>query len=623
MKALREVRPPGVYPIGSESRLTPITVADAHIAGFVGLASKGPLDVPIRLQNWTDFVDIFGASSEGYLARAVEGFFQNGGKTCYVVRIAKLPRPGAALGPEHAASAQRELRDAWDKPTLLVTALNEGRWGNNIWVKCAVSAVEPGTDGTQGGTGAKGNRVTRTILVMDLSVGDGAARVKSTRGFEKGALLRISDRQGNADHVILTRVDDKMLYWGTDTPIVRPYSASEIVSLDVVEFELHASLRDRREVFKNLQLSPLSRRYAPRVVNEQSQLVRLVDLRSPSPLPHSLPPASPAEKLTGGRDGTDVLTEQDFIGRDGGIDDRTGLWALAYEEDVGLLLCPDAMLVYNRVAWAPNPDKPDQVSQERARVFVERIQDVMLDICERNQDQFAILDLPKVREIEDVRGRRFRRDSAFGACYFPWIEVPLSDGGAMVMPPSGHVAGVYARCDLQHGVHKAPANEPLHGVTQLTLSLSDDHIGQLNSDGVNCLRQFTGRGIRIWGARTINDINDADWRYVNVRRLFIMLRRALTRGTEWVAFEPNTPDTWSLLGREISLFLRNLWTRGYFSGGSEEDSFLVKCDAETNPPEGVDSGRLVTEIRIAPAVPAEYILFTLEQQMGEQAQTAA
>jgi hypothetical protein len=188
------------------------------------------------------------------------------------------------------------------------------------------------------------------------------------------------------------------------------------------------------------------------------------------------------------------------------------------------------------------------------------------------------------------------------------------------VPPSGYIAGVFARCDIQSGVHKAPANEPLQGVTQLTLNLTDDHIGQLNVDGVNPLRSFTGRGIRIWGARTLSP--DPDWRYLNVRRLFIMLRKSLINGTQWVSFEPNTPNTWSVLEREIKVFMQKLWSLGYFAGATEAEGYLVKCDSETNAPEIIDSGRLITEIRVAPALPAEYILFTLEQEMNERENTA-
>ena len=544
----------------------------------------------------TEFVEIFGAGSEGYLSRSIEGFFQNGGQAAYIVRIARRPKPGEPLTVEHAVPAERQIKNAWDKNTLRVLANSEGRWGNNVWVRFGQS------------TGAK------TLLTLDLEIGAGAARVNSTRGFEVGALVRIYDRN-NSDYVILTEIKDNTLYWGTETPIVRGYAASAPTFVEVLEFEIYASLRDRREVFRNLQMSPLSRRYAPRVVNDSSTLIELEDLRSDAPPPYHMPAVSPAEKLTGGRDGIEGLSAEDFVGYDQGMGERTGLHTLEHVEEIGLMAVPDAMLAYK---WKSVPE---------ARNFVDRIYDVMLDICERTADRFAILDMPNVKNIEEIRqlrhgdiesqGARLARTSSYGAFYFPWLEVPAADGKTVKLPPSGFVAGVYARCDVRDGVHKSPANEPLHGVTQLTLALSDDHIGQLNTDGVNTLRAFTGRGIRIWGARTLS--SDMDWRYINVRRLFIMLRKSLILGTQWVCFEPNTPTTWSVMRREIGVFLGSLWTKGYFAGKSEQDAYLVQCDGETNPPELIDAGRMVVEIRVAPALPAEYILFTLEQRMNQEA----
>lgn len=588
MIASREIRPPGVYHIGFQSRVTPLAIANTHIAGFVGIANKGPLDTPRLLQSWAEFIDIYGGSSDGYLARAVEGFFLNGGRSCYVVRVARRPKPGGTLRPEHAAPATRVIKDAWDKETIRVLAINEGRWGNSIWVRFAQT------------TGAK------TLLTLDLTVGADGARVTSTRGFERGSLVRIYDRE-NSDYVVISDVDEKekTLRWGMDTPIVRRYAAAAPTYVEVIEFEVYASLRDRREAFRNLQMSPLSRRYAPRVVNEQSQLIRLDDLGSTSPLPNNLPVITPLERLTGGRDGTEGMTAEDFIGYDHGMHDSRGLLALGGIEEVSLLLVPDAMLFYNRL------------SGPEARVFVQRIHDAMIDLCERLQDRFAILDLPETRDIEEIRRQRQRRDTSYAAYYFPWLVVPGNGGSTHKQPPSGHVAGVFARSEVQHGVHKAPANEQLFGVTQLTLPLSDDHVGQLNAEGINTIRSFTGRGIRIWGARTA--AGEPEWRYLNVRRLFIMLRRALETGTQWIAFEPNVPDTWALVQREVSLFLNDLYTRGYFAGGSADDSFIVRCNAETNQPDVVDSGRLVVEVRVAPALPAEFILFTIEQEMAERA----
>jgi phage tail sheath protein FI len=588
MISSRETRPPGVYHTGGGARTITIGIASTHTAGFVGIANKGPLDIPVFLQSWTEFVELYGGSSEGHLARAVEGYFLNGGRACYVVRIARRPRDDEKLGPEHTAAAVRVIKDAWDKDTLRVSAINEGRWGNNIWVRFAEN------------TGAK------TLLTLDLPVGAGAARVTSTHGIERGALVRIYDRE-NSDYAIVTEVDEKekTLRWGTDTPIVRRYAAAAPTYVEVLEFEIYASLRDRREVFRNLQISPLSRRYAPRVVNEQSQLIWVEDLGSSSPLPNNLPMPAPLERLSGGRDGIEGLTADDLIGYDRGMDDRRGLMTLAHVDDVGLILVPDAMVAYN------------YMSIPEARIFIQRVHDAMMDICEQTQDRFAILDLPETRDIEEIRRMRQRRNSQFAAYYFPWLVVPGNNGATHKQPPSGHIAGVYARSETQHGVHKAPANEQLFGVTQLTLPLSDDHVGQLNSEGINTIRSFTGRGIRIWGARTC--AGEKDWRYINVRRLFIMLRRAIEVGTQWISFEPNTPETWAVIEREVSLFLGDLYTKGYFAGGSAEDSYLVKCDKETNPPEVVNVGRLVTEIRVAPALPAEFILFTIEQEMAERA----
>src|SRR5262245_9370177 len=250
MRAVRELRPPGVYPAAEEPRAKQLTVADTRVCGFVGLAAKGPLDEPRLIGGWNEFVDVYGHSPDGYLARAVEGFFLNGGKTCYVVRVAHRAKSGEELKSEHAACAERVMKDGWEKPSLKVRSLNEGRWGNNIWVRC------------QQTTAAK------TLLTLDIEMGSGEARVNSARGFERGALVRVYDRE-NSDYIIITEVEDRTIRWSSSTPIVRKYRAAGPTFLEVLEFELYASLRDRREVFRGLQISPLSRRYAPRVINDE------------------------------------------------------------------------------------------------------------------------------------------------------------------------------------------------------------------------------------------------------------------------------------------------------------------------------------------------------------------
>ena len=590
---MTDMRPPGVYPAQEEARAAAIGAAETRIAGFVGLSAKGPLDEPRRIASWADFQEIYGASgsgSDGYLARSVEGFFLNGGPACYVVRVAHRARGGEAVTSDHASCAERVIIDGWEKPTLRVRALNEGRWGNAIWVKFAQT------------TSAK------TLLTLDLDVGAGEARVNSSRGFERGALVRIYDRE-NSDYVVLTDVEDRTLRWGAATPIVRRYRAAGPTYLELLEFEVQAWLKDRREAFKGLQLSPLSRKYVARVINEQSQLIRVEDLHSKSPPPHHVPESAPAAKLTGGRDGSDAVNAEDFVGYDQGPEDRRGLGALGAVDEVAMMAAPDAMVFYQRHA-GPQADRE-----------VQRIQDAMVDMCENLKDRFAILDLPPTKDIEFVRRWRRRVDSSFAAYYFPWLTMGTGGPAVTRMPPSGYVAGVFARCDTQHGSHKAPANEPISNASGLTLSLLDDDLGRLNAEGINCLRSVPGRGIRIWGARTASD--DPAWRYVNVRRLFIMLRRSIFQGTQWAVFEPNSPKLWETTARLVSFFLEGQWKKGALAGATKEDAFFVKCDEETNSEEIREQGRMVVEIGVAPALPAEFIIFDVVQTMGDQAQDAS
>lgn len=590
MRAVREIRPPGVYPAADEPRAKPLTVSDTRVAGFVGLAARGPLDEPVLLGGWNEFLDIYGHSNDSYLARAVEGFFLNGGTSCYVVRVAHRARPDGdgkvTLGPEHAACADRVVKDGWDKPTVRVRSMNEGRWGNNIWVRFEQTTA------------------ARTLLTLDLEVGAGEARVNSVKGFERGALVRVYDRE-NSDYVVVTEVDDRIIRWGAATPIVRRYRAAGPTYLEVLEFELYASLKDRREVFRGLQMSALSRRYAPRIINEDSQLVRLEDLQSVAPLPHNLPIAEPAAKLTGGRDGIDVLTAEDFVGYDRGPDDRTGLMALGAVEQVAMLSVPDIMIAYQRTP-GPQADRD-----------VQRVQDAMIDLCENLRDRFALLDAPPTKNVDEVRKWRRRLSSSYAAMYYPWISVDSAGAVLSMCPPSGHVAGVIARCDSQEGVHKAPANEVITGAVGLMLNMSEDHLGLLNADGINAVRGFPGRGIRVWGARTTSD--EPDWRYINVRRTFIMLRRSLEEGTQWSVFEPNEPRTWERLTHSVDEFLKKLWADGYFAGATPEESYFVRCDESTNTHETRQAGQMLIEIGVAPSIPTEYIIFSVVQKMSEHA----
>jgi len=204
----------------------------------------------------------------------------------------------------------------------------------------------------------------------------------------------------------------------------------------------------------------------------------------------------------------------------------------------------------------------------------------------------------------------------YGAFYFPWIVVPdvLSPKGDLVsVPPSGHMAGIWARSDSTRGVHKAPANEPVRGALNVTYRVTDAEQGDLNSNGVNCIRFFPQEGILVWGARTVAE-GSSEWRYLNVRRLFNMIEESIADSTRWVVFEPNDMGLWKSIRRDITAFLTLVWRDGALMGASPDQAFFVKCDAETNPTEVIDAGQVVTLIGIAPVKPAEFIVFRIGQQ---------
>ena len=190
---------------------------------------------------------------------------------------------------------------------------------------------------------------------------------------------------------------------------------------------------------------------------------------------------------------------------------------------------------------------------------------------------------------------------------------PLSGKNIMV-PPSGHMAGIWARTDEDRGVHKAPANEVVRGAISLELQLTTAEQGQLNPVGINCIRSFPGRGIRVWGARTLS--SDQAWKYLNVRRLFNYIEESLLVGTQWVVFEPNDLRLWQRVKRTVSAFLMGTWRDGALFGATPEEGFYVKCDAETNPPDAIDRGELVVEIGIAPVKPAEFVVIRIAQFSG-------
>ena len=286
---------------------------------------------------------------------------------------------------------------------------------------------------------------------------------------------------------------------------------------------------------------------------------------------------------------------------------RAGINGLAVADDVTMVVVPDL------ITAATKDDGSIDLNLWKA------VQTALISHCEQNGNRMAVLDAPPgmtPQQIRDWRSEVAMYDSAFAALYYPWIKVenPIGVNGnaEMFIPPSGHIAGLWARTDESRGVWKAPANDTLRGVLDIERAVTQNEQSLLNPIGINCIRPFGTRGIRVWGARTL--ASDSDWRYINVRRLFNMVEATIHDGTQWAVFEPNDMALWEGVKRTLTAFLRGLWSAGALFGATPDQAFYVKCDAETNPPESIDEGKLVVEVGIAPVKPAEFVVFRISQQ---------
>jgi hypothetical protein len=249
---------------------------------------------------------------------------------------------------------------------------------------------------------------------------------------------------------------------------------------------------------------------------------------------------------------------------------------------------------------------------------VQAVQAALIGHCERMGDRVAILDAPpglNAQQVKEWRVERAGYDSKFATLYWPWVKVhdPAS-GRLRSIPPSGLVAGIWGRNDDTRGVHKAPANEVVQGAVSVETNITRYEHDELNPEGINVIRFFPRRGVRVYGARTLS--SEPAWRYLNVRRLFNYVEASILQGTQWVVFEPNDFDLWQRIRRTISAFLLGLWRDRALFGATPGEAFYVKCDAETNPPDVVDRGQVIVEIGIAPVKPAEFVVFRISQIVG-------
>lgn len=507
---------PGVYVEEVPSANKPIEGVSTSVAAFVGLAPGGPVNTPMRISNWTQFAKIYGDPNEpdngpfmegAYLAHSVYGFFQNGGTTCWIVRVGD---DGGSNG--RAAAARAALPAATDASVEAFAAV----------------ALNPGKDDVT------------VEITEEPSAGEGADKtytVKVAQGSENEEFTGLSTKKGRTN--LATKVN----------------AQSKLIKIE----ETGAALPEAQRV----------------------PATGLFKLSAPSIDPG---------KVEGSHFAGDVAR-------------RKGLGGLAAVDEITMVVAPDIVKLLG-------DDGDDAAFRD--------LQGKLIAHAEGSGDRMAILDTPPdllPQEVLEWRLNTAGYDSKFAALYYPWIEVqdPLTNKPLMV-PPSGHVAGLWCRTDSTRGVHKAPANEVVLGANGLGFQVTHAEQGGLNKVGINAIRAFPGRGIRVWGARTMS--SDPEWRYINVRRLFNFVSESIMEGTQWSVFEPNDEKLWIQLRIAAENFLTRVWNDGALFGSTPGQAFYVKCDSETNPPEVIEAGQVICEIGIAPVKPAEFVVFRLSQFSG-------
>jgi phage tail sheath protein FI len=334
-------------------------------------------------------------------------------------------------------------------------------------------------------------------------------------------------------------------------------------------------------------------RYLEKVVNDGSALVSVQVVSGASDPAQKLPlpteDKEPGWRLAGGADGLPAANAVVDVYK--GVDDPEPSKRTAFQTFKNV----------DEISIVAMPGMTDQA-----------LQNEIISHCEAMKNRFGILDAAEKSDLDAVKTQRNLYDSRYAALYYPWLTIydPTLKKNTQT-PPSGYIAGVYARTDVERGVHKAPANEKLNNVIGLERVIATGQQDILNPMGINCVRVFPGRGVRVWGARTIS--SDSIWKYVNVRRLFIYIEESLDKGIQWVVFEPNDIPLWARVRQTVSQFLIGVWRSGALAGATPEEAFFVKCDRTTMTQDDIDNGRLICVIGVAPVKPAEFVIIRIAQ----------
>ncbi|MCR5371121.1 MAG: phage tail sheath family protein [Clostridium sp.] len=575
---MAEYLSPGVYVEELESGSKPMEGVSTSTVGFIGLAEKGPAEgIPQLVTSPADFRRMYGGYlSENefgdyrFLAYAVDQFFLNGGSRAFIVRVA----------PSDAQCAKGSSK------VLDISAKNAGAWGDEITILAAPASK------------AK----TQILEILETDAGKRYI-VKNGAGFNAGDVVMFNDGENISYNKVLRSQGNILTLQEElgEEAVDKELLPTKVLS--TCEFSLDVRYGDVVEVYDNLSFNINAANYVDKKLSK-SDLVTVSyiggeqeDIVPPFEQIAGKDKAVANLVLTGGMNGSaDSITAADFIGEDRGAGLRTGIQAFLDNDSVSILAAPGIT--------DPN------------------VQLTLVAQCENLGSRFAVLDMPRdAKKVQDLINHRDIFDSTYAAMYHPWLTAfdPL-DRKNIAIPPSGSVAGIYARTDTTRGVHKAPANEVVRGCIGLDTQFNKGEQDILNPKGINLIRSFPGQGIRVWGARTAS--SDPSWKYVNVRRLFIFLEESIKANTNWAVFEPNDEVLWVRVQRTISVFLENLWRGGSLAGSAPEEAFFVNIGHDTMTQDDIDNGRLICIVGVAPVKPAEFVIFRLSQRTADSADAA-
>ncbi|MGB7922044.1 MAG: phage tail sheath subtilisin-like domain-containing protein [Pyrinomonadaceae bacterium] len=609
---------PGVYVEEVSFRSKSIEGVSTSTTGFAGMArygpaqyTDGPKPTEARLiTSFTDYERVYGGLETlavgptgaderiCYLAHAARAFFANGGKRLYISRVF-VPR-GVLPGPLNFGVASQIVNVSDIAATW--RARWPGSYGNVLVETRVVRSKNVAYPHTDPGFGIQARRAKAGAVVEILPAG--------TSPLPDG-----NDALAAATLAVV-QVDDegKQTFQGQLGPVaVNPGDIIQLVELQV----LVRVTPDRLDVYNELGADPAQKRYIGKILQkddpEDEDATIWLDwdpTLSADPnlafLPARLMIALQSNlnpRLSGGHDGL-LASPDDLNGKEADLDNAsikaTGLEALGEIDDIAIVALPDSG-TYDDLA----------LSEVAALNLIGH--------AERLRYRIAVVDAPQGSSMTEIRAFRGRFDSKYAALYHPWIEIldptqRITQGAPpdrLMLPPSGFVTGIYARSDIERGVHKAPANEVVRGLTRFEANINKGRQDVLNPEGINALRFFEGRGNRVWGARTMS--SDPEWKYVNVRRLFIYIEHSIDKGTQWAVFEPNNRRLWDNIRQTVEDFLLVLWRDGALLGDKPEDAYFVRCDRTTMTQNDLDNGRLICLIGVAPVKPAEFVIFRIGQ----------